>query len=47
MAVLIRANNIPLLRYLLDVHMSYSTYCSIFKSKMGSVEALNFLMITP
>ena len=46
-AILVRANNIPLLRYLLDAHMSCSAYYSIFKSQKGSIEALNFLIITP
>ena len=46
-AILVRANNIPLLRYSLDARMSYSAYYSIFKSQKGSVEALNFLIITP
>ena len=45
-AVLVRANNILLLRYSLDARVSYSAYYLIFKSQKGSGEALNFLIIT-
>ena len=35
-----------LLKYSLDIRVSYSTYLPIFKSQKGSIEALNFLIIT-
>ena len=45
-AMLVRENNMQLLMYLLDTCVSYSTYLLIFKSQKGSIEALNFLIIT-
>ena len=45
-AVLVRESNIQVLNYSLDIRVSYSTCLPIFKSQKGSIEALNFLIIT-
>ena len=45
-AMLVRESNMQLLMYSLDTRVSYSTYLLIFKSQKGSIEALNFLVIT-
>ena len=45
-AVLVRESNMQLLKYSLDIRVSYSTCLPIFKSQKGSIEALNFLIIT-
>ena len=44
--MLVRESNVQLLMYSLDTRVSYSTYLPIFKSQKGSIEALNFLIIT-
>ena len=46
LAVLVRESNMQLLKYSLDIRVSYSTCLPIFKSQKGSIEALNFLIIT-
>ena len=45
-ATLVRESSTRLVRYLLDTRVRWSTYLLIFKSQNGSVEALNFLVIT-
>ena len=45
-AVLVRESYMQLLKYSLDIRVSYSTCLPIFKSQKGSIEALNFLIIT-
>ena len=45
-ATLVRESSTQLVRYSLDARVRYSTYLLIFKSQNGSVEALNFLVIT-
>ena len=45
-AVLDRESSTQLLINLLDTCVSYSTYLLIFKSQKGSMEALNFEIIT-
>ena len=44
--LLIREGNTLLVRYLLDTRARYSTYSLNFESQKGSIEALNFLIIT-
>ena len=44
--ILVKENSMPLVRYLLDTNLSYSTYHLIFKSEKGSIEALNFFIFT-
>ena len=44
--MLVRESNMQLLMYSLDTHVSYYKYLLIFKLQKGSIEALNFLMIT-
>ena len=44
--VLVRESSMQLLKYSLDIRVSYSTCLPIFKSQKGSIEALNFLIIT-
>ena len=46
-AVLIRESSTQLLIYSLDTCVRYSTYLLIFMSQKGSMEALNFRVITP
>jgi hypothetical protein len=45
-AVLVRENSTQLLMYSLDTCIRYSTYSPIFKSQKGSMEALNFRIVT-
>ena len=45
-SLLVREGNTLLVRYSLDTCVRYSTYLPIFKSQKGSMEALNFLVIT-
>ena len=45
-AMLVRESSTQLIRYSLDTCVRYSTYLLIFKSQKGSIEALNFLIIT-
>ena len=45
-AILVREGSTQLIRYSLDISIRYSTYLLIFKSQKGSIEALNFLIIT-
>ena len=45
-AILVRESSTQLIMYLLDTCVRYSTYLPIFKSQKGSMEALNFLVIT-
>ena len=45
-SLLVREGNTLLVRYLLDTRARYSTYSLNFESQKGSIEALNFLIIT-
>jgi hypothetical protein len=45
-AVLVREGNMQLVKYSLDIRVRYSTHSLIFKSQKGSIEALNFLVVT-
>jgi hypothetical protein len=44
--VLIRESSTQLIVYSLDTCIRYSTYSPIFKSQKGSIEALNFFILT-
>ena len=44
--VLVRESSTQLVMYSLDTCVRYSTYIPIFKSQKGSMEALNFLIIS-
>jgi hypothetical protein len=44
--LLVREGNTLLIRYLLDTRVRYSTYSPNFKSQKGSIESLNFCIIT-
>ena len=46
LAILVRENSTQPIMYSLDTCVRYSTYLPIFKSQKGSIEALNFLIIT-
>ena len=46
LTLLIREGNMLLVRYSLDTRARYSTYSLNFESQKGSIEALNFLIIT-
>ena len=45
-SLLVREGNTLLVRYSLDTRVRYCTYSLNFKSQKGSIEALNFCMIT-
>ena len=45
-SLLVREGNMLLVRYSLDTRVGYSAYSLNFKSQKGSIEALNFCMIT-
>ena len=45
-AILVRESSTQLIMYSLDICIQYSTYLPIFRSQKGSIEALNFLIIT-
>jgi hypothetical protein len=45
-AIFVRESSTQLIMYSLDICVRYSTYLPIFKSQKGSIEALNFLIIT-
>ena len=45
-SLLVREGNTLLVRYSLDTRARYSTYSLNFESQKGSIEALNFLIIT-
>ena len=45
-AVLIRESSTQLLMYSLDTSIRYSIYLPIFKPQKGSIEALNFFIIS-
>jgi hypothetical protein len=45
-AILVRESSTQLMMYSLDICIRYSTYLPIVKSQKGSIEALNFLIVT-